>query len=134
MTLKKLVWGGGGGLQEVFAGWGICSLIEGWKYFKKGGLDKKGVEKNRREDCDPQRNFEVTYAIYLEQNCILVTTSYFMKFWFVKWNTFQYYDFKKNCKSKSNLDPKLCQFLHFIFDAIFDKLSELWQISCIILD
>ena len=34
-------------------------LEEGWKCFKKGGSwQKKGVEKNRRGGCDPQRNYE----------------------------------------------------------------------------
>ena len=36
-----------GGYKKTFAGEGIWSLIGGWKYFKKGGLDKKGAEKNR---------------------------------------------------------------------------------------
>ena len=34
---------------------------------------------------------------------------------------------KKKRRSKSNLDPKLCQFLYFIRDVIFDNLSELQQ-------
>ena len=40
--------------------------------------------------------------------------------------------FKKNWKSKSRLDQKLCQFLFFHCDAIFNKLSKLGQISCVI--
>ena len=36
-----------GGYKKTFAGEEIWSLIGGWKYFKKGGLDKKGAEKNR---------------------------------------------------------------------------------------
>ena len=35
----------------------------------------------------------------------------------------------KKHRSKSNLDPQLCQFLIFIRGVIFDKLSELRQIS-----
>ena len=52
----------------------------------------------------------------------------------VKWIICQKYDFfKKSRRSKLNVDPKLCQFLYFICDVIFDKISELRQISCIIL-
>ena len=40
--------------------------------------------------------------------------------------------FKKNRRSKLNQDSMLCQFLYFICDVIFDKLSELQQIPCII--
>ena len=40
--------------------------------------------------------------------------------------------FKKSRRSKSNLHPKLCQFLYLICDVISDRLSELRQISCII--
>ena len=36
--------------------------------------------------------------------------------------------FKKNHKSKSRLDQKLCQFLFFQCDVIIDKLSKLGQI------
>ena len=39
---------------------------------------------------------------------------------------------KKNRNSKSTLDPKLCQFLYFICDIIFEKFSELRQTFCII--
>ena len=38
--------------------------------------------------------------------------------------------FKKTCRSKSNLDTILCQFLYFICIVTFDKLSKLQQISC----
>ena len=38
----------------------------------------------------------------------------------------------KNRKSKSRLDQKLYQFLFFHCDVIFDKLSKLEQISCVI--
>ena len=34
--------------------------------------------------------------------------------------------------SKSRLDQKLCQFLFFQCDVIFDKLSILGHISCVI--
>ena len=54
--------------------------------------------------------------------CTLAMTSLFF------WNTFQ----KHARRSKSNLDQKLCQFWYFICDVIFDKLSKLWQIYCII--
>ena len=40
--------------------------------------------------------------------------------------------FLKNRRSKSNLESKICQILYFICEVIFDKLSELQQISCII--
>lgn len=57
-----------------------------------------------------------------------------MKFLFTKWNIFQKCDFfNKNRRLKSNLDPKVYQFLYFIYNLSFDKTSELWQISCIVL-
>ena len=37
----------------------------------------------------------------------------------------------KNPQFKINLDQKLCQFLLFHCDVIFDKLSRLGQISCL---
>lgn len=40
--------------------------------------------------------------------------------------------FKTHRKSKSGLDQKLCQFLFFHCHAIFDKLSKLGQIYCVI--
>ena len=39
---------------------------------------------------------------------------------------------KKKTKSKSCLNQKLCQFVFFDCDVIFDKLSKLGQISCVI--
>ena len=51
-----------GGYKKTFVGEGIWSLIGGWKYFKIGGLDKKGAEKNRG-GCDPQRNYEAIIAL-----------------------------------------------------------------------
>ena len=39
---------------------------------------------------------------------------------------------KKPRKSKSRLNQKLCQFLFFDCDVLFDKLSKLGQISCVI--
>ena len=39
----------------------------------------------------------------------------------------------ENSQTSHDPDPRLCQFLYFICDVIFDKLSELRQISCIIL-
>ena len=38
----------------------------------------------------------------------------------------------KNRSSTSRLDQNLCQFLFFHCDVIFDKLSKLEQISCVI--
>ena len=38
----------------------------------------------------------------------------------------------KHRKSKSSLDQKLCHFWFFHCDIIFDKLSELGQISCVV--
>ena len=43
---------------------------------------------------------------------------------------FQQIGLSKNRKSRSRLDQKLCQFLFFHCDVIFDKLSKLGQISC----
>ena len=40
--------------------------------------------------------------------------------------------FKKTHKSKSRLGQKLCQFFFFHCDFIFDKLSKLGQVSCVI--
>ena len=48
-----------------------------------------------------------------------------MKFYFVKWNTFQNMTFLKKTAGQS-------QILYFICDVIFDELSEMRQISCII--
>ena len=45
----------------------------------------------------------------------------------------QKYDLKKICISQSRQDQKLCQFLFFCCDVIFDKLPKLGQISCVIL-
>lgn len=42
------------------------------------------------------------------------------------------YDFYKNYKSKSRLDQKLCKFLFFYSNIIFDKLSKLRQIFYVI--
>ena len=39
---------------------------------------------------------------------------------------------QKKRKSKSRLDQTLCQFLFFHVNVIFDKLSKLGQISCVI--
>ena len=39
---------------------------------------------------------------------------------------------KKHQKSKSHLGQNLYQFLWFHFDVIFDKLSKLGKISCVI--
>ena len=43
-----------------------------------------------------------------------------MKFHF-KWNTFQKYDLKNKPQVKVKLDPKLWQFLYFIFDVVIEK-------------
>ena len=51
-----------------------------------------------------------------------------MYFYFFNRNTYRKYDLK--CKSKSYLDQKLCQFLFFHCDVIFEKLSKLGKISC----
>ena len=40
--------------------------------------------------------------------------------------------FKKTRQSKSPLNQKLCQFVFFDCDVIFDKLSKLGQMSCVI--
>ena len=51
----NLIWRRGGyGKRLLEGGW---SLIGGWKYFKKGGLTRKGWRKNRGGGCDPQRKY-----------------------------------------------------------------------------
>ena len=57
--------------------------------------------------------------------------SYFMKFHF-KWNTFQKYDLKNKPPVKVKLDPKLCQFLHFVVEVVIEKPLELRQIFYVI--
>ena len=77
-------------------------------------------------------NGDVTTVYLSKRYCTPVTTSYFMKFNFLSETSPKNITFKKN-RSKSNQDPKLCQFLCFICDVIFDKLSDFPHISCIIL-
>ena len=62
----------------------------------------------------------VTVAYFCKRYNTPGTISYFMKFHF-KWNTFQKYDLKNKPQVKVKLDPKLRQFLYFIFDVVIEK-------------
>ena len=55
MSLKKQF--GEGGYKKFLLKRAFDLEKGGWKYFKKGELGHKGVEK-KRGGCDPQRNYK----------------------------------------------------------------------------